>query len=157
MLDLESLMKSVLKLYSSTLNGEITKANLLKKDFEIEIIDQKAWAVQNFSQRLINFNPFAVIAIVESPKVLDNAGGDTLYNVEIDIEVVLSNINPKEGQETFYVMSRYIKALELVMIKNYANIFLSNKFVISSLLPVEIKLGNRNYDSAGIRINATVG
>ena len=156
MANFELLIKNILKIFKENLNTQITNINSQNTDYKISLINDNAWDIQYLGRNTLNYNPFAMIAMPESPKVIDSTGPDTSFEVEIHIEVVLSNINAVRGQEPFFRLIRYARALEFVFKNNYDKLQVGNMFTFSTLVPTSFEVESKTYHSSGIGINLKV-
>ena len=138
------------------LPAEIALINTEKADFTIPDINAKAWYLQNLSARAFSFKSFMVYGLMDQPDQTDTQENNSLKEVKVFFEIVLTDTGAVISENIFFKQLRYIRALEATVHKNFDRVRSGLKIRVDSLAPEAFELKGKIHRRSGISITANM-
>lgn len=151
--DTESFLIDVESTMKNNLNNLITALNTEKGDFNLDLVDDKAYIFQTLNDEVVNFNP-AVFYYIDD---IRSEGIDSATSEEIVVEVTIIMSDTQDGNMQ-YKLLRYLRVLKELFNTHFNKVHYSKKVIVESLVPINFKTQNSsNYLHAiGVRLTTSI-
>lgn len=148
--DLETFVKDIETVLKADLNTYIIAINTEKADWNLSLIDAKAYIFQSLDDKVINFSPCVFYYVDDI--VSTGIGPATMEEISVEIVVILSDT--KDGK-TYFRLLRYLRALKELFNAKFNAIQSHKKIKIDSLVPIQFALQNSSNFVHAIGIKVT--
>lgn len=154
--DFESICAEVKAIMVANLNTRLAAISTEKGDsIALRTVNAEAYFFQTLDQEPAAFDPFVFYGISE----IEGEGGATQTPMKLKIFCVVICADEGEDEFTSNRMFRYQRALREIFEENFELPESQVKLVVSSLVPVEVKLLNstQSHRAIGVELAADLG
>lgn len=151
--DIESFLKDVESILKAEINNKINEINTEKGDFNLDLVDDKAYIYQSMNEEITNFNPTIFYYLDD----IRSEGIDSATSEEVVVEVVVILTDTQDGN-TQHKLLRYLRVLKELFNTHFNKVHYSKKVIVESLVPIPFALQNSsNYLHAiGVRLTTAI-
>jgi len=91
--DIESFLKDIEAVLKAEINNKINEINTEKGDFNLDLVDDKAYIYQSMNEEITNFNPTIFYYLDD----IRSEGIDSATSEEVVVEVVVILTDTQDG------------------------------------------------------------
>lgn len=156
--DLETVLSDISSVVTSNIAAKISAINSEKNDsITLKDLDSNAVAIQSMDGKVLNYNPFLYVGIVNLDGEASPREAATLQKWDVAVLMVLSD--EAQDVEIYKKMFRYQRVLQEIFEENFESLSGYSKLKVKSQTPIELALVNNSYShkAIGVMVSGEIG